>query len=127
MAARDRAVFVRRHLDRPLIAGFCSRYPDVGLEIVATHISLDLFAEDVDIALRFGILPDSSLVARRLGSFATSIYASLRTWTRTARRPGRTTCAAILPWRCIRPRAPAATSGRCATRAARRSTTSSTR
>lgn len=60
----------------PLIAGFCSRYPDVRLEIVATHVSLDLFAEDVDIALRFGLLPDSSLVARRLGSFATSIYAS---------------------------------------------------
>ncbi|WP_342706396.1 LysR substrate-binding domain-containing protein [Burkholderia arboris] len=60
----------------PLIAGFRSRYPDVRLEIVATHVPLDLFAEDVDIALRFGILPDSSLVARHLGSFATSIYAS---------------------------------------------------
>ncbi|WP_175034907.1 LysR family transcriptional regulator [Burkholderia lata] len=60
----------------PLITGFCSRYPDVRLEIVATHVSLDLFAEDVDIALRFSILPDSSLVARRLGSVATSIYAS---------------------------------------------------
>lgn len=60
----------------PLIAGFCSRYPDIRLEIVATHVTLDLYAEDVDVALRFGALPDSSLVARRLGRFATAIYAS---------------------------------------------------
>ncbi|PLZ01762.1 LysR family transcriptional regulator [Burkholderia sp. WAC0059] len=60
----------------PLISGFCSRYPEVRLEIVATHVTLDLFAEEVDIALRLGVLPDSSLVARRLGSFATSVYAS---------------------------------------------------
>ena len=60
----------------PLIAGFCARYRDIKLEIVASHMTLDLFAEDVDIALRLGALPDSSLIARRLGSFATSIYAS---------------------------------------------------
>lgn len=59
-----------------LIAGFCSRYPDVRVEIVATHLPLDLFDEDVDVALRLGALPDSSLVARRLGSFSTSVYAS---------------------------------------------------
>nr|WKF61890.1 HTH-type transcriptional regulator DmlR [Paraburkholderia busanensis] len=60
----------------PLIAGFCTRYPDVRLDILATHVPLDLFDDDVDVALRLGTLPDSSLVARRLGSFSTSIYAS---------------------------------------------------
>ncbi|HDR9181122.1 TPA: LysR family transcriptional regulator [Burkholderia vietnamiensis] len=60
----------------PLIAGFCSRYPDVRLDILATHVPLDLFDDDVDVALRLGVLPDSSLVARRLGSFSTSVYAS---------------------------------------------------
>ncbi len=60
----------------PLIAGFCTRYPDVRLEIVASHVPLDLIGEGVDLALRLGALPDSSLVARRLGSFPTAIYAS---------------------------------------------------
>ncbi|WP_223851279.1 MULTISPECIES: LysR family transcriptional regulator [Cupriavidus] len=60
----------------PLISGFCTRYPDVRVEIVATHVPLDLFGENVDVALRLGALPDSSLVAQRLGSFPTSLYAS---------------------------------------------------
>lgn len=60
----------------PLIAGFCARYPDVRIEIVATHVPLDLFGENVDVALRLGALPDSSLIAQRLGSFSTSLYAS---------------------------------------------------
>ncbi|CAG9248859.1 LysR family transcriptional regulator [Paraburkholderia unamae] len=60
----------------PLIAGFCTRYPDVRLDILATHVPLDLFDDEVDVALRLGALPDSSLVARRLGSFSTSVYAS---------------------------------------------------
>jgi DNA-binding transcriptional LysR family regulator len=60
----------------PLIAGFCTRYPDVRVEIVATHVPLDLIGENVDVALRLGALPDSSLVARRLGTFSTSVYAS---------------------------------------------------
>ncbi|WP_246792305.1 LysR family transcriptional regulator [Burkholderia perseverans] len=60
----------------PLIAGFRTRYPEMRLEILATHVPLDLFEADVDVALRLGVPPDSSLVARRLGSFPTSIYAS---------------------------------------------------
>ncbi|WP_186162099.1 LysR family transcriptional regulator [Burkholderia gladioli] len=60
----------------PLISGFRARHPDIRLEILATHVTLDLLTEEVDLALRLGALPDSGLVARRLGSFATSIYAS---------------------------------------------------
>jgi DNA-binding transcriptional LysR family regulator len=60
----------------PLIAGFCSRYPEVRVDIVATHVPLDLIGERVDVALRLGALPDSGLVAQRLGSFSTSVYAS---------------------------------------------------
>jgi DNA-binding transcriptional LysR family regulator len=60
----------------PLIAGFCTRYPDVRLDILATHVPLDLLDTEVDVALRLGALPDSSLVARKLGSFSTSLYAS---------------------------------------------------
>ena len=60
----------------PLIAGFRARYPDVRIEIVATHVPLDLLDANVDVALRLGALPDSSLVAQRLASFPTSLYAS---------------------------------------------------
>lgn len=35
-----------------------------------------MFAEDVHIALRLGVLPDSTMIARRLASFTTGIYAS---------------------------------------------------
>jgi DNA-binding transcriptional LysR family regulator len=60
----------------PLIAGFCARYADMRVDILATHVPLDLIGENVDVALRLGALPDSSLVAQRLGSFSTSVYAS---------------------------------------------------
>jgi DNA-binding transcriptional LysR family regulator len=60
----------------PLIAGFCTRYPEVRVDIIATHVPLNLIGENVDVALRLGALPDSSLVAQRLGSFSTAVYAS---------------------------------------------------
>ena len=60
----------------PLLADFRATYPDVRLEILASHVPLDLVADDIDVALRLGVLPDSDLVARRLGSFATGVYAS---------------------------------------------------
>ncbi|NOK53785.1 LysR family transcriptional regulator [Burkholderia thailandensis] len=60
----------------PLLAGFRQAYPDVRLEILASHVPLDLVADEIDIALRLGVLADSDLVARRLGSFATGVYAS---------------------------------------------------
>lgn len=60
----------------PLIAGFRARYSDIRLELLASHETLDLIKEELDVALRLGALPDSSLVARRLGGFPTGIYAS---------------------------------------------------
>lgn len=60
----------------PALAGFRARYPEVRVEIVASHAPLDLVKEELDLALRLGALPDSSLVARRLGAFPTGLYAS---------------------------------------------------
>ncbi|PLP99845.1 LysR family transcriptional regulator [Cupriavidus pauculus] len=60
----------------PLLADFRAAYPDVRLEILASHVPLDLVADEIDVALRLGVLPDSDLVARRLASFATGVYAS---------------------------------------------------
>jgi len=60
----------------PLLAGFRQAYPDIRLEILASHVPMDLVGEEIDIALRLGALPDSSLIARRLASFDTGIYAA---------------------------------------------------
>lgn len=60
----------------PLLPGFRTRYPDVKIEIVASHATLDLVESEIDIALRLGELPDSSLVARRLASFPSGAFAS---------------------------------------------------
>jgi len=60
----------------PLLAGFRQTYPDIRLEILASHVPMDLVGEEIDIALRLGALPDSSLIARRLASFPTGIYAA---------------------------------------------------
>lgn len=60
----------------PLVAGFRQAYPEIKLEILASHVPLDLVGEEIDVALRLGALPDSSLVARRLASYATGIYAA---------------------------------------------------
>ncbi|MGF6130976.1 DNA-binding transcriptional LysR family regulator [Pseudomonas frederiksbergensis] len=60
----------------PLLAGFRQAYPEIKLEILASHVPLDLVGEEIDVALRLGVLPDSSLVARRLASYATGIYAA---------------------------------------------------
>ncbi|TEA80166.1 LysR family transcriptional regulator [Allopusillimonas ginsengisoli] len=60
----------------PMLAGFRARYPDLRLEILASHAPLDLVKENLDVALRLGVLPDSSLIAVRLGTFPTGLYAS---------------------------------------------------
>lgn len=60
----------------PLLADFRQAYPEIRLEILASHVPMDLVSEEIDVALRLGTLPDSSLIARRLASFPTSIYAA---------------------------------------------------
>lgn len=45
---------------------FVAKYPEIRIDVVATARYVDLVAEGVDFALRFGTLPDSSLVARKL-------------------------------------------------------------
>jgi DNA-binding transcriptional LysR family regulator len=45
---------------------FHQRYPDVQLELELTQRRVDLIAENVDVAIRGGALPDSSLIARKL-------------------------------------------------------------
>jgi DNA-binding transcriptional LysR family regulator len=55
---------------------FIKRYPYIELELRLESSRVDLLLEGVDVALRFGALPDSSLVARRLGTISRGIFAA---------------------------------------------------
>jgi DNA-binding transcriptional LysR family regulator len=50
----------------PLLRAFQDAYPDVRLRLTFTDRYIDLIEEGVDVAVRFGALQDSSLIARRL-------------------------------------------------------------
>lgn len=50
----------------PLLHGFLRRYPKVAVKVLVTDHHLDLVQDEVDISLRVGPQPESSLVFRRL-------------------------------------------------------------
>jgi DNA-binding transcriptional LysR family regulator len=49
-----------------ICAGFAAAHPDVNVDLEATDRIVDLIEEGFDIAVRFGALPESTLIARRL-------------------------------------------------------------
>jgi len=55
-----------RHVLIPALPGFCTRYPDIVLDISVQDKQIDLISEGVDCVLRIGELRDSALVARPL-------------------------------------------------------------
>ncbi len=55
-----------RFILAPRLKEFRARYPDVKLSLDASMRIVDLVEEGVDVAIRIGALPSSSLVARRL-------------------------------------------------------------
>ncbi len=59
-------VFGRLHV-LPLVVEFLSAYPEIDIRLVLADRVVHLLDENVDVALRIGALPDSSLVAIRLG------------------------------------------------------------
>jgi LysR family transcriptional regulator, regulator for bpeEF and oprC len=60
----------------PLLGGFHARYPDIQVELLLSDERLDLIERELDVALHVGPMPDSTLVARRLASIETGVYAS---------------------------------------------------
>ncbi|MCA0930383.1 LysR family transcriptional regulator [Ruegeria profundi] len=50
----------------PLVIEFMERHPEVEIELLLTDKIVDLIGDGFDLAIRSGILPDSSLVSRRL-------------------------------------------------------------
>ena len=60
----------------PLLGEFHARHPEVRVEMLLSNEPQDLIDKEIDVALRGGNLPDSNLIARKLGTLRTQIYAS---------------------------------------------------
>lgn len=60
-------VFGRLHV-LPVVMDFLQAFPDIDIRIVQADRVVDLLEESIDLAVRIGELPDSSLVAIRVGS-----------------------------------------------------------
>lgn len=60
----------------PALPAFHARYPDIQLELGVSDRMVDVIADNVDCVLRGGELPDSSLVARRVGELPFGTYAA---------------------------------------------------
>jgi DNA-binding transcriptional LysR family regulator len=60
----------------PILHEFRAHYPDVQVDIVLSNDLLDLVQDEIDVALRIGRLPDSTLVARQLTTWPTRVFAS---------------------------------------------------
>ncbi|SSW69542.1 LysR family transcriptional regulator [Achromobacter agilis] len=64
------------HVVVPLVPGYCSRYPQVELELNSNEGNIDLLERRTDLAIRIGRLKDSSLHAVPLGSSKLRVLAS---------------------------------------------------
>jgi LysR family transcriptional activator of dmlA len=67
--------FGRRQL-APLISAFCQRYPEVDVRLELSHCPIDLVERGFDVCLRFGLPPDSRLIARKIISCRRLLCAS---------------------------------------------------
>jgi DNA-binding transcriptional LysR family regulator len=67
--------FGRQHM-LPIIGDFLAVYPEINIRLVLTDRNLHLLDEHVDMAVRIGSLPDSTMVATRIGSMRTVVCAS---------------------------------------------------
>lgn len=81
--------FARLHLI-PQLPAFLEMYPGLDIEILMDDDNLDLIAAGIDVALRLGPQPDSTLVARRLARCArvvvgTPAYLAIRGWPQSPR------------------------------------------
>ncbi|TBW33433.1 LysR family transcriptional regulator [Siculibacillus lacustris] len=68
-------VFGRLHL-LPVVTDFLRTYPEIDIRLVLADRMVDLLEDQVDVALRIGALPDSGLVAIRIGTIRQIVCAS---------------------------------------------------
>lgn len=60
-------VFGRLHV-LPVVVAFLDAYPEIDIRLMLSDRVVDLQEEHIDVAVRIGELPDSSMVATRVGS-----------------------------------------------------------
>lgn len=68
-------VFGRLHI-LPMVAAFLGAYPEVDVRMMLVDRMVNLVEEHIDLAVRIGELPDSSLVATRVGMIRRVVCAS---------------------------------------------------
>jgi DNA-binding transcriptional LysR family regulator len=60
----------------PVVTDFLARYPEINIRLMLSDRNVHLIEEHVDIAIRLGALPDSSMTATRLGEVRHVVCAS---------------------------------------------------
>jgi DNA-binding transcriptional LysR family regulator len=68
-------VFGRLHV-LPVVSDFLRRYPRIDVRMLLLDRPVDLIEEGLDIAVRIGTLPDSTLIATRVGAVRQIVCAS---------------------------------------------------
>src|SRR5471030_2456412 len=68
-------VFGRLHVV-PVVAEFLAQYPEIGISLMLTDRVVHLMDEHADVAVRIGELPDSALMATRVGAVRRVVCAS---------------------------------------------------
>lgn len=68
-------LFGRLHI-LPIVTEFLGLYPDIDVRLLLADRNLPLVEDHVDMAVRIGRLPDSTMVATRVGSMRTVVCAS---------------------------------------------------
>ncbi|MCG8428477.1 MAG: LysR family transcriptional regulator, partial [Chromatiales bacterium] len=92
------SVLTRAPLNRK-IAEFCKLHQQVELNILYTDIRQDLIAEGIDLAIRIGDMPDSTLKSKRLGDIKRKLVCSADYW---ANREPPASIEAISSWHWVK-------------------------
>jgi DNA-binding transcriptional LysR family regulator len=62
------------HLLSGVLAGFCTAYPDIVLDVVVTNEELNLSKRDADVAVRSTVQPPEALIGRRVATVAWAVF-----------------------------------------------------
>jgi DNA-binding transcriptional LysR family regulator len=58
------------------LSGFLKKYPLIQVDLFITNLFVDLVADNIDVAIRFGELRDSTIIAKRIGRSVRYLVAS---------------------------------------------------
>jgi DNA-binding transcriptional LysR family regulator len=69
-------IFLGRLHVLPIVADFLAQFPEIRVRLLLMDHNVDLIGERIDMAIRIGRLPDSEMVATRIGFMRTVVCAS---------------------------------------------------